>query len=104
MKTTGPLANVFSNANPGPGNYEDRPIRNHISYSLSGKAKLDEREQLMVPGPGKYETPFNISKDGKYFGAKHKSSCVRHFGRTLGRSQTATNLNKVPGPGAYMTG
>jgi hypothetical protein len=52
-----------------------------------------------VPGPGKYPTTFSISKDGKYFHAKYKNSCVRDFGRVLGRCQTAAN--KLPGPGAY---
>jgi hypothetical protein len=73
--------------------------RSKISYSLSGKIKIEDREQLGVPGPGQYPVPFAINKKGKYFSAKHKSSCVRDFGRVLGRCQTAQS--KLPGPGAY---
>ena len=54
---------------------------------------------MNIPGPGKYSTPFTINKDGKYFHAKYKNSCVRDFGKVLGRCQTAAN--KLPGPGAY---
>lgn len=52
-----------------------------------------------MPGPGNYPVTFTLNKDGKYFHAKYKNSCVRDFGRVLGRCKTAEN--KLPGPGAY---
>ena len=48
------------------------------------------------------ESLFNISKKGKYFSAKHKSSCVRNFNSSIKRE---TNFNSiVPGPGKYDNG
>jgi hypothetical protein len=99
MMITGPLVATIQNKNPGPGNYELPDQRSKISYSLSGKIRLEDKEQLGVPGPGQYPSSFAITKSGKYFSAKHKNSCVRDFGRVLGRCQTAQN--KLPGPGAY---
>lgn len=99
MVVTGPLVNTISNKNPGPGNYNVKHSHSTVHYSLSGKLEQDNKEQLGVPGPGKYSTSFTISKDGKYFLAKHKNSCVRDFGRVLGRCHTSGN--KLPGPGAY---
>jgi hypothetical protein len=54
---------------------------------------------MAVPGPGQYENPFTINKDGKYFHAKYKTSCVGDFGKTMGRCKTAVSF--VPGPGSY---
>jgi hypothetical protein len=54
---------------------------------------------MSIPGPGQYPVTFSISKDGKYFQSKHKSSCTGNFGKVLGRCQTAEN--KIPGPGVY---
>jgi hypothetical protein len=99
MMVTGPLVDTIHNKNPGPGNYEIKPLRNNICYSLSSKISYESKEKLGVPGPGKYPVSFNISKNGKYFSAKHKNSCVRDFSKVLGRCQTAEN--KLPGPGAY---
>ena len=98
---TGPLVDTIKNKNPGPGNYESASQRSKISYSLSGKIKFEDKEQMGVPGPGQYPVTFAISQSGKYFSAKHKNSCVRDFGRVLGRCNTAEN--KLPGPGAYDT-
>jgi hypothetical protein len=89
MMITGPLVGTIQNKNPGPGKYEMPNQRSKISYSLSGKIKYEDKEQISVPGPGQYSAPFSISKNGKYFNAKHKSSCVRDFGRVLGRCHTA---------------
>jgi hypothetical protein len=88
MMITGPLVETIQNKNPGPGNYELRPVRTELSHSFSPKLNLEDHEKLAVPGPGQYPTPFSISKDGRYFQAKYKNSCVRNFGRSLGRSQT----------------
>ena len=99
MVVTGPLVCTISNKNPGPGNYNIKSMTSNIFYSLSGKIQYENKEQINVPGPGKYPTTFTISKDGKYFHAKHKNSCVRDFGKVLGRCRTAQN--KIPGPGSY---
>lgn len=96
---TGPLVATIQNKNPGPGKYEAPSQRSKISYSLSGKIQYEDKEQLNVPGPGQYPVPFSISQNGQYFNAKHKNSCVRNFGRVLGRCETAAN--KLPGPGTY---
>ena len=101
MVITGPLVETINNKNPGPGNYELKPLKKQLTYSFSPKINLEDKEKKAVPGPGQYLTPFSINKDGKYFHAKYKSSCVRNFGRSLGRSQTEKSLVKVPGPGAY---
>lgn len=102
MIVTGPLVGTISNKNPGPGNYEFKSTKSNILYSLSGKMEHIDKEQMSVPGPGQYPVTFTISKDGKYFSTKHKSSCVRDFGKVLGRCKTAQN--KIPGPGAYDVG
>ena len=99
MMMTGPLVGTISNKNPGPGRYESKGTKSNIYFSISGKMEYDNKEQLGVPGPGKYPTTFTLSQDGKYFNAKHKNSCVRDFGRVLGRCKTAQN--KLPGPGNY---
>jgi hypothetical protein len=102
MMITGPLVDTIHNKNPGPGKYESQPARSKISYSLSCKLSNENKEKLSYPGPGQYPASFSISKEGKYFQAKHKSSCVRDFGKVLGRCQTAQGkLSKLPGPGAY---
>ena len=62
---------------------------------------IENKEEINRPGPGQYATPFSINKDGKYFQAKYKNSCVRNFGKSLGRSETEKKLNRMPGPGAY---
>lgn len=41
------------NENPGPGTYESSSQRGKISYSLRAKLKIDNREKIYVPGPGK---------------------------------------------------
>lgn len=89
MMMTGPLVSTISNKNPGPGNYEIKNTRSNINYSLSPKIEHQDKEKMGVPGPGQYPTPFTISKDGKYFTAKYKNSCVRDFGKVLGRCKTA---------------
>lgn len=99
MVVTGPLVGTISNKNPGPGNYAVKDTKSTLHYSLSGKIEHPNKEQINVPGPGRYPITFTLSKDGKYFHAKHKNSCVRDFGKVLGRCQTAQN--KLPGPGAY---
>ena len=99
MMVTGPLVGTISNKNPGPGNYEIKNTRSTINYSLSAKIDHPNKEQINVPGPGQYPTTFTLNKDGKYFHARYKNSCVRDFGRVLGRCKTAQN--KLPGPGAY---
>jgi hypothetical protein len=99
MVVTGPLVGTISNKNPGPGNYESKTTKSNILYSLSGKIEYVDKEQINVPGPGQYPVTFTISKDGRYFHAKHKNSCVRDFGKVLGRCKTAHNC--IPGPGAY---
>lgn len=96
---TGPLVGTIHNKNPGPGKYSFSQAKTSILYSLSGKNEHEDKEQLGVPGPGQYSSSFTINKDGKYFHAKHKNSCVRDFGKVLGRCRTAEN--KLPGPGAY---
>lgn len=99
MMMTGPLVSTISNKNPGPGNYEIKNTRSTINYSLSAKIEHQDKEKMGVPGPGQYPMTFTLSKDGKYFTAKYKNSCVRDFGRVLGRCKTSEN--KLPGPGAY---
>lgn len=89
MMTTGPLVDTIKNKNPGPGNYELPNQRSKIAYSLSPKIKLEDKEQMGVPGPGQYPVTFAFDKTGKYFSAKHKNSCVRDFGKVLGRCSTA---------------
>lgn len=86
---TGPLVSTISNKNPGPGNYEIKNTRSNINYSLSPKIEHQDKEKMGVPGPGQYPTTFTINKDGKYFTAKYKNSCVRDFGKVLGRCKTA---------------
>jgi hypothetical protein len=88
MMLTGPLANAIQNKNPGPGNYESKNQRSKISYSLAARIKHEDKEQIAVPGPGQYSSSFSISRNGSYFLAKHKSSCVRDFGKVLGRCNT----------------
>lgn len=101
MIATGPLANTFSNKNPGPDQYNVKDIRKQLFYSLSAKIAQKDRELEAVPGPGQYATTFSINKEGRYFQAKHKNSCVRDFGKGLGRCQSSKALRKIPGPGTY---
>ena len=96
---TGPLANAIQNKNPGPGNYDSKNQRSKISYSLAARIKHEDKEQIAVPGPGQYSSSFSISRNGSYFLAKHKSSCVRDFGKVLGRCNTIQANS--PGPCAY---
>ena len=96
---TGPLVSTISNKNPAPGKYDIKGTRSTINYSLSAKIEHPDKEKINVPGPGQYPSTFTLNKDGKYFQARYKNSCVRDFGRVLGRCQTAEN--KLPGPGAY---
>lgn len=99
MMVTGPLVGTIHNKNPGPGNYSVKRSSSTVYYSLSGKIEYKNKEQISVPGPGQYPIAFSLNRDGKYFHAKYKNSCVRGFGKMLGRCQTAEN--KLPGPGAY---
>ena len=66
---------------------------------MSAKIDYQNKDKINVPGPGNYPMTFTLSKDGKYFHAKYKNSCVRDFAKVLGRCKTAEN--KLPGPGAY---
>jgi len=43
MMITGPLEGTIHNKNPGPGNYEIKPQRNKVSYSLSGKINYENK-------------------------------------------------------------
>src|SRR4051812_40966077 len=99
MMATGPLVGTIHNKNPGPGNYSVKALSSTIHYSLSGKIEYTNKEQLNLPGPGQYPLTFSLSKDGKYFSAKHKNSCVRGFGKILGRCQSTEG--NLLGPGAY---
>jgi Sperm-tail PG-rich repeat len=99
MVLTGPLVDTILNKNPAPGSYEAENVRSKIAYSLSGKVLHEDKKALGVPGPGHYPVPFTINKEGRYFSRKHKNSCVRDFGKMMGRSTTA--LSRVPGPSAY---
>lgn len=49
MKAT---AFIKKNENPGPGAYEYSSTRSNIQPSMKGKGKIDNREQICVPGPG----------------------------------------------------
>ncbi len=45
------------------------------------------------------ESTFGLSPKGKYFLAKHRSSCVRNFNHFVKRSSTLHSM--TPGPGKY---
>lgn len=101
MEATGPLANVRLNKNPGPGSYEQNSTLSKSAYSLTKKPQEEDKEKMKIPGPGSYPVTFTINEKGSYFLSKYKTSCVRDFSKTGGR--TSALSNKVPGPGSYGT-
>ena len=53
MMSTGPLSTIKLNKNPGPGAYELRSTLSKSTYSFNAGTNLENKEQAMVPGPGK---------------------------------------------------
>lgn len=52
MKVTGPFVSTIKNKNPGPGSYETTSALSRTSYSMRGKSFKQDKERLLVPGPG----------------------------------------------------
>lgn len=86
MQCTGPLANVRTNKNPGPGTYELPSTLSKSSYSFRERTHIENDEQKKVPGPGNCKistkldpVTFTMNKTGSYFLSKFKNSCAAMF-------------------------
>lgn len=106
MIMTGPFVETLKNKNPGPGNYDLKSTLNRNTYSMFGRHSLDGKEKLKVPGPGACtffthvdDPSFGLNPQGRYFLAKHKTSCVRNFG--VGPKRGEIMHSTAPGPGKY---
>lgn len=107
MQSTGPLAMVRLNKNPGPGSYELGDTLNKGAYSLRPRTHDSHSDRSRSPGPGSCTfltnldpTSFGINKIGNYFLSKFKSSGVSTFNPTSS-ARFKHSLNKIPGPGSY---
>ena len=107
MQSTGPLAQVRLNKNPGPGSYELGDTLHKGAFSLRPKTQEVNSGRIIPPGPGSCillnnidPTSLGINKTGNYFLSKYKSSGVSTFNpKSSIRFKRA--LNDVPGPGSY---
>ena len=52
MEVTGPFSATKKNRNPGPATYESISTLNRTCYSMNGKNLKEDKEKLLVPGPG----------------------------------------------------
>jgi hypothetical protein len=77
---------IGRNTGPGPGDYEISPIKDMRCYSF--RPKLSLREKDPVPGPGKYEPSFELTKETSPKWAMR------------GKDDLSSSF-KIPGPGTY---
>ena len=52
MEVTGPFWAAKKNKNPGPATYDQLSTLNRTCYSMNGKNLKEDKEKLLVPGPG----------------------------------------------------
>lgn len=108
MEVTGPFAETKKNKNPAPNCYEQDSTLKKVCFSMQGKNVKEDKEKMKIPGPGtckKFnysdESVCDLSAKGKYFLAKHRTSCVRNFNHSIKRGTTLHSFG--PGPGRYDT-
>jgi hypothetical protein len=84
---------------PGPGTYPSSSTLKSCNISL--KPRLPDRSLACIadfPGPGKYELPSAISKDGKHVSSKYLSTGCPRIVPSHDRISTLPN-ELYPGPG-----
>jgi hypothetical protein len=104
MKVTGSQF-IGEKNSPGPGAYDTRESNKiKIAFTFRPRPHTDDKaEALKTPGPGTYQVPPSISKNGKYFLSKYKGSGANIISPARSHRFISFKEGEKPGPGAYET-
>ena len=82
---------------PAPGRYNTKSSLSKQGFTIYSKVSLPSLSNSKNPGPAHYNSVSNLNAQGKYnISQLHDSPAYR-----IGKSQSRTQINFAPGPGAY---